>query len=204
MSEYIDLRKNIDNLKINKAAEIIKNGGLVVFPTETIYGIATNGLNPEAVQKIYKAKQRKQDKALILLISNQEMLEKIVKDISPVEEKLMKAFWPGPLTLVLNKKPCVPDIVTGGKQTVGVRMTSGEIARKLIEACGFPLTAPSANISGKPSGSKVENIIKELSDKVDCIIDGGNSENETESTVVQVIDGIPKILRPRKNNHGGN
>lgn len=197
MSQYLDLREKIEDSKIEEAAEIIKNGGIVVFPTETVYGIAANGLNEEAVKKIYIAKQRKQEKPLILLISNEEMLEKITEKISEVEAKLIEAFWPGPLTLILNKKLCVPSVVTGGQETVGVRMTSGEIARKLIDACGVPLTAPSANISGKPSGTKVEKIFEELKDRVDSIIDAGNSKDEIESTIVKVIDGVPNILRIR-------
>jgi L-threonylcarbamoyladenylate synthase len=198
MSKYIDLRKEVDNLKIIEAAEIIKNGGLVVFPTETVYGIGANGLNSEAVEKIYIAKGRKQDNPLILHISNQEMLGKIADNITHVEEKLMEAFWPGPFTIILNRKSCVPNIVTGGLDTVGVRMPSGEIARKLIEAASCPIAAPSANISGKPSGTTVEDIFEELKDKVDCIIDGGKSQVGLESTVVRVIDGVPNISRPGK------
>lgn len=195
MSQYIDFREKIDNLKIEEVAQIIKNRGLVVFPTETVYGIAANGLDQEAVEKIYTAKGRKSNKPLILLISNEKMLNQIVENISEIELKLMDAFWPGPLTLVLKRRKCVPDIVTAGLETVGVRMTSGKIAKKLIEACNCPLTAPSANVSGKPSGTKVEDIFGELNDKVDCIIDGGNSKVGIESTVVRVIDGIPHILR---------
>lgn len=198
MSKYIDLRNKVENSKISEAAQIINNGGLVVFPTETVYGIGANGLNSNAVEKIYEAKGRKQDNPLILHISNKEMLETIAENITTVEEKLMEAFWPGPFTIILNRKPCVPNIVTGGLDTVGVRMPSGEIARKLIEAANCPIAAPSANISGKPSGTKVEDIFEELKDKVDCIIDGGNSQVGLESTVVRVIDGIPNILRPGK------
>ena len=181
--------------KIEEAAQIIKNGGLVVFPTETVYGIGANGLNPEAVEKIYVAKGRKQDKPLILLISNKQMLEDIVEEINETETKLMEAFWPGPLTIVFSKKPCVPDIVTGGKNTVGVRLTSGKIALKLIEASGCPIAAPSANISGKPSGTAVEDIYEDFKDRVDCFIDGGRIKDAIESTVIRVIDGVPTILR---------
>jgi len=198
LSKYLDLRKNIDNLKIEEAANIIKNGGLVVFPTETVYGIGANGLNPEAVEKIYIAKGRKQDNPLILLISNKEMLEQITEKPTEIELKLMEAFWPGPLTIVLKRKSVVPDIVTAGLDTVGVRLSSGKIARQLIEASNCPLAAPSANVSGKPSGTTVEDIFEELKDKVDCIINGGKSEDGLESTVVRVIDGIPNILRPGK------
>jgi len=198
MSKYLDLRNNVDNFKIEEAAQIIKNGGLVIFPTETVYGIGANGLNPEAIEKVYVAKGRKQDNPLILLVSNKKMLEQIAEDITEIEAKLMKAFWPGPLTIVLKRKSCVPNIVTGGLDTVGVRLTSGEIARKLVESSGFPIAAPSANISGKPSGTSVEEIFEELQNKVDCIIDGGKSQEGIESTVVRVIDGVPNILRPGK------
>lgn len=198
MSRYLDLRKDIDNLKIEEAAKILKSGGLVVFPTETVYGIGANGLNAEAVEKIYIAKGRKQDNPLILHIADKEMLEKIVENIMPIEEKLMEEFWPGPFTIILKRKTCVPDIVTGGLDTVGVRMPSGEIAQKLIKEVASPIAAPSANISGKPSGTTVEDIFEELKDKVDCIIDGGKTQVGLESTVVRVIDGIPNILRPGK------
>ena len=198
MSQYLDFQKNIDNKKIEEVANIIKNGGLVVFPTETVYGIGANGLNSTAVEKIFIAKGRKQDNPLILHISNMEMLDQLAENITEIEAKLMQAFWPGPFTIVLNKKHCVPDIVTGGLNTVAVRMPSGEIARKLIEASNCPIAAPSANISGKPSGTAVADIFEELKDKVDCIIDGGKSEVGLESTVVRVIDGVPNILRPGK------
>lgn len=198
MSKYLDLRKDVDDLKIKEAAKIIKNGGLVVFPTETVYGIGANGLNTNAVEKIYIAKGRKQDNPLILHISNKEMLNLIAEKTTDVEDRLMEAFWPGPFTIILNRKKCVPNIVTGGLETVGVRMPSGEIARKLIEASECPIAAPSANISGRPSGTTVEDIFEELKDKVDCIMDGGKSQVGLESTVVRVIDGVPNILRPGK------
>jgi L-threonylcarbamoyladenylate synthase len=198
MSKYLDLQKNIDDLKIKEAAKIIKNGGLVVFPTETVYGIGANGLNTNAVEKIYIAKGRKQDNPLILHISNKEMLNLIAENITDVEAKLIEAFWPGPFTIILNRKKCVPNIVTGGLDTVGVRMPSGEIARRLIEASECPIAAPSANVSGRPSGTTVEDIFEELKDKVECIIDGGKSQVGLESTVVRVIDGVPNILRPGK------
>ena len=133
MSKYIDLRNKIEDSKITEAAQIIKNGGLVVFPTETVYGIGANGLNPIAVEKIFLAKGRKQDNPLILHISKKEMIEKITENISELEQKLMDAFWPGPFTIILNRKSCVPDIVTGRLNTVGVRMPSGNIAKELIE-----------------------------------------------------------------------
>lgn len=198
MSKYLDLREELNDLKIKEAAQIIKNGGLVVFPTETVYGIGANGLKAEAVKKIYIAKGRKQDNPLILHISNYKMLSQIAENITEIENRLMEAFWPGPFTLILNRKTCVPDTVTGGLDTVGVRMPSGEIALRLIEEANCPIAAPSANISGRPSGTTIEDIFEELKDKVDCIIDGGKTSVGLESTVVRVIDGVPIILRPGK------
>lgn len=195
MSKYLDLREKIDNLKIKEAAQIIKDGGIIVFPTETVYGIGANALNPNAIEKIYDAKKRKKENPLIILISNQEMLKQITQGITDIEAKLIDVFWPGPLTIILKKKDCIPNIVTAGQDTVGVRLTSGEIARKLIETSNCPIVAPSANISGKPSGTRIEDIFQELENKVDCIIDGGMSKVGLESTVVKVIDGIPNILR---------
>lgn len=199
--KYLDLRdiKNVSEyLKLEKAGQIIKNGGLVLFPTETVYGLGANGLDAEAVKKIYTAKGRNSDNPLILHISDIEMLGKIAKDISDVEFGLMNAFWPGPFTIILNKTDLVPSVVAGGLDTVGVRMPSNEIARNLIKFSNVPIAAPSANISGRPSGTNIEDIYQELGDKVDYIIDGGDCNIGVESTVVRVIDGVPHILRPGK------
>ena len=178
---------------IEKAAELIKQGKIVVFPTETVYGIGTNGLDAKAVEKLYKAKKRPLDKAISLLVSNMEMVNQIAKDITEVEYKIMEAFFPGPLTIILKKKDIVPDIVTAGQDTVGVRMPSGEIARKLVENAGVPIAAPSANITGEPSGTKLEEIKKHI--EADYFIDGGESELGVASTIVRVENGQIQILR---------
>ena len=201
MNNYLDL-KNIkafsEYSKLEEAGQIIRNGGLVLFPTETVYGLGANGLNSEAVKNIYVAKGRSSDNPLILHISDIEMIGKIAKDISDVEFKLMNAFWPGPFTIILNKTDAVPSVVAGGLDTVGVRMPNNEIAKNLIKYADVPIAAPSANISGRPSGTNVEDIDQELKDRVDYIIDGGECQIGVESTVVRVIDGIPHILRPGK------
>lgn len=202
MSKIFDL-KNIDKKELEleymkDAAQDIKDGKLVIFPTETVYGIGANGLDEEATKSIFIAKGRAQDNPLILHVSNMEMVEKIAQNISKLEYKLMERFWPGPFTIILNRKEIVPNIVTGGLDTVGIRMPSNFIANQLISLSNTPIAAPSANISGRPSGTNVEDIINELKDKVDCIIDGGETEIGLESTVVRVIDGIPHILRPGK------
>ena len=198
MKNYLDLKVDKDYTKIKEASKIINNGGLVLFPTETVYGLGADGLNEETVKNIFIAKGRKQDNPLILHISNMEMLDRITKNITELEYKLMEAFWPGPFTIILERKEIVPDVVTGGLDTVGIRMPSNEIAKYLIEYANTPIAAPSANISGRPSGTNVEDIFKELSDKVDYIIVGGQCEIGVESTVVRVVDGVPHILRPGK------
>lgn len=185
--------------KIKEAAEVIKNGGLVVFPTETVYGIGANALNDEAVKNIFIAKGRAQDNPLILHISDMEMLSQIVADsITELEYKLMDTFWPGPFTIILNKKNNIANVATCNGDTVGVRMPSNKIAHDLIKESNLPIAAPSANISGKPSGTKLGDIINELKDKVDYILDGGECDIGLESTVVRVVDGNVKILRPGK------
>ena len=196
--KYLDLKQDNNYTKITEAGKVIKEGGLVLFPTETVYGIGANGLNSSAVKKIFIAKGRASDNPLILHISNINMLDIIAKDITDEEYKLMDAFWPGPFTIVLKKKDIVPDIVTGGLDTVAVRMPSNIIANKLIEYSGVPIAAPSANVSGKPSGTCIEDIYDELAEKMDYIIDGGMCEVGVESTVVKVTDGVVNILRPGK------
>ena len=198
MENYIDLKNITDYSNLKVVGKIIKNGGLVLFPTETVYGLGANGLDENAVKKIYKAKGREQDNPLILHVSNFDMVSKIAKNISDIEYTLMKTFWPGPFTIILDRTEIVPDIVTAGLDTVGIRMPSGAIANKLISYAGVPIAAPSANVSGRPSGTNISDIFEELSDKVDYIVDGGECEVGLESTVVRVVDGVPNILRPGK------
>lgn len=197
-SKYIDLKDNNDYTKIKPAAESIKQGKLVLFPTETVYGIGANALDEKAVKDIFVAKGRAQDNPLIVHIANIEMLDDLVQNVGEIEQKLMKTFWPGPLTIVFEKKPIIPSVITGGLNTVAIRMPSNEIARKLIEYSELPIAAPSANVSGKPSGTLVEDIIDELDGKVDYIIDSGKVDIGVESTVIRVVDGMVHILRPGK------
>ena len=196
--KYLDLRNCLEFDKLNIASDIINDGGLVLFPTETVYGIGANALNDEAVKNIFKAKGRAQDNPLILHISDMKMLDDIAENISKLEYELMDAFWPGPFTIILNKKKDIANVATCNGDTVGVRMPSNKIAHELIKRAEVPIAAPSANISGKPSGTNIEDIYDELKDKVDYIIDGGECEIGLESTVVRVIDDEVKILRPGK------
>jgi L-threonylcarbamoyladenylate synthase len=184
------------DLEVNNAKKVIQDGGIVLFPTETVYGIGANALNDDAVKKIFVAKGRAQDNPLILHISDMDMLDQIAENISEKEYKLMDAFWPGPFTIILNKKPGIAMTATCQGDTVGVRMPSNKIAHDLIKLSGVPIAAPSANISGKPSGTNLKDIIDELKDRVDYVIDGGETDIGIESTVVRVVGDEVKILRP--------
>ena len=198
MTKYLDLRNNYNKKDLLEAAQYIKEGKLVLFPTETVYGIGANGLDDNAVKKIFIAKNRAQDNPLILHISNIKMIDKFTKDLTELEKKLINDFFPGPLTIILKRKDNVPNSVTAGLNTVGIRMPSNKIARDLIELAETPIAAPSANISGKPSGTNVQDIFEELNNKVDYILDGGDTKIGLESTVIKVIDNKIHILRPGK------
>lgn len=189
-------KTNIEELKI--VCNLIRNGELVIFPTETVYGIGANALDSQAVGKIFIAKGRQSDNPLIVHLSDKSKIQDIAKNITEVEQKLIDAFMPGPFTIILEKKPIVPDIVTAGLDTVAIRIPSNVIARGILTYSGVPIAAPSANISGKPSGTNVEDIRKELEGKVSAIIDGGKTDIGLESTVVRVIHEVPVILRPGK------
>ena len=195
MKNYLNCKKewNIEQLK--KPAQMMKNGSIVIFPTETVYGIGTNGLDASAAHKLYTIKQRASNKPISLLVSDMEMIRKVTKNITEEEYKIMKAFFPGPLTIILKKSAIVPDIVTAGKDTVGIRMPEGKIARELIRLAGVPIAAPSANISDKPCGINVESIYQDFYGKVDFWIDGGKSKLGMASTIVQVVNGKPIIIR---------
>lgn len=197
---YSNQTNEIKEEEIKQAAEEIKKGNLVVFPTETVYGIGASALNENAVKKIFEAKGRAQDNPLIVHVSSKEMAKTIVKDITPLEQKLMQTFWPGPLTIIFKRKSeeVIPNVVTANLDTVGIRMPSNEIAKKLISYANLPIAAPSANVSGKPSGTKIEDIKEEFDGKVSYILDGGISEIGLESTVIQVVNEQITILRPGK------
>ena len=198
MAKYMDLRNVYNKNDLLEAAQYIKEGKLVLFPTETVYGIGANGLDDNAVSKIFVAKNRAQDNPLILHISNINMLDRIADDLTDLERKIINDFFPGPLTIILKRKENIPNSVTAGLDTVGVRMPSNKIARDLIELSDTPIAAPSANISGKPSGTNIQDIFNELNDKVDYILDGGDTKIGLESTVIRIINNKIHILRPGK------
>lgn len=191
----------ITNLKadkeyIDRAGEIIKSGGLVGFPTETVYGLGADALNEAAAAKIYAAKGRPSDNPLIAHIADLSMLEPLVKEIPEQAKILMDKFWPGPMTLIFRKSDIVPKGTTGGLETVAVRMPDNEIARALIKASGTSIAAPSGNLSGKPSPTIAEHMIDDMDGRIDMIIDGGMVGMGLESTIVDMTCEPPMILRP--------
>ena len=181
---------------IQGAAKVLRQGGLVAFPTETVYGLGANGLDSEAVAGIFAAKGRPADNPLILHIAALETLAQIVPEVPPLARRLAQVFWPGPLTIVLPKGPAVPDVTTGGLDTVAVRMPDHPVALALLKATGVPVAAPSANISGRPSPTEAAHVVVDLLGKVDIILDGGPTSVGVESTVLDCTGPVPVILRP--------
>ncbi|MCQ2551643.1 MAG: threonylcarbamoyl-AMP synthase [Clostridia bacterium] len=181
---------------IKEAAEIIASGGLVAFPTETVYGLGADALNAEAVGKVYAAKGRPSDNPMIVHIWNGTQLNYLTDEVTEDMELLMKAFWPGPMTMVVKRKPIVPDVTTGGLDTVGVRCPSNEVARNLIRFSRTPIAAPSANLSGKPSPTSAQHCIDDLTGRVEAVIKSGDCQFGIESTVVDMTGENPMILRP--------
>lgn len=188
-------RKNINKAYIKKAADLIKEGALVAFPTETVYGLGADGLNNEACKKIFKAKGRPADNPLILHISHISMLDNLVEEISESHRKLFD-LWPGPMTLIFKKSKLIPEVVTAGGDTVAIRFPSDEIARALISQANTPIAAPSANISGRPSPTKANDVYQDMDGIIPLIIDGGESNIGIESTVIDLSGEKPTILRP--------
>ncbi len=181
---------------LKRAGGILREGGLVAFPTETVYGLGADALNPEAVQKIYLAKGRPSDNPLIVHIADEQALAPLVSEIPTQAEQLMEKFWPGPLTLVLPRSPRIPDRVTGGLATVAVRMPDHPVALALLKEAGVPVAAPSANLSGRPSPTTAQHVWQDLAGRVEMIIDSGPVGVGVESTVLDLTTETPMILRP--------
>ncbi|HXK71376.1 MAG TPA: L-threonylcarbamoyladenylate synthase [Clostridia bacterium] len=190
------LFNTVNEESLKESADIIKGGGIVAFPTETVYGLGADALNPNAIEKIFLAKGRPNDNPLIIHIHNISVLDKYVKEIPSVLTMLSKLYMPGPLTVVLKKKDIIPNNVTAGLDTVAVRIPDNEIALKLIEYSNTPIAAPSANISGRPSPTMYEHVVSDLFGKADAIINGGKTRIGLESTVLDLTTEIPVILRP--------
>ena len=189
-------KEQIDDEKLMEAAEILRAGGLVAFPTETVYGLGANALNEEAAKKIYAAKGRPSDNPLIAHISKPEELAPLVKEVPEAGKKLMEAYWPGPLTMIVWKNDRVPYETTGGMDTVAIRMPKHPVALRLIEGSGCLIAAPSANTSGKPSPTEASHVALDMDGRIPMILDGGPVGIGIESTIVDLSESTPMILRP--------
>lgn len=198
MTKYFK-KEELDNDAILNISNALKEGKLVVFPTDTVYGIGTNAYDGDACERIYEVKGRPKYKPLIVLISDIFMLKEIVDYISPAEQKLIDAFWPGPLTIKFKKKKgALPNIISAGDEYVRARLINEGIMHKLIETSGVPIVAPSANLSGNLTETKIKNIIRELGNKVDYILDCGDIESDDVSTIVEVEEEKILIIREGK------
>jgi L-threonylcarbamoyladenylate synthase len=181
---------------LERAAELIQSGGLVAIPTETVYGLGANGLNPDAVKKIFEAKGRPQDNPLILHIHAPEQLRDYCREVPEEAWLLAEHFWPGPLTMILPVRNCVPRTTTAGLDTVGVRCPANDATREIIRLAGVPIAAPSANSSGKPSTTTAAHVLHDMDGKIDAIVDGGPCRVGVESTIVDLAGPVPRLLRP--------
>lgn len=195
MTKVFDWQQSIDEEELIKCIETINKGGLVIFPTETVYGIGANAYNEEAVRKIYEVKMRPDEKPLSIMVSSIDEISKYAIISNEIEEKIIKKYMPGPITIVLKKKPGVFDYISSGKDTIGIRIPDNEIILKILKEAKLPIVAPSANISGKPSGIILSEILKDFDGKVDICIDGGKAKLSEPSTIVKVVDNKPVILR---------
>ena len=189
-------KEQLKDEELLEAARILREGGLVAFPTETVYGLGGNALDEHASEKIYAAKGRPSDNPLIAHISCMEELPALVREVPEAGRRLAEAYWPGPLTMIFRKRDEVPYETTGGLETVAVRMPSDPVASRLIRLAGVPVAAPSANTSGRPSPTRAEHVIEDLNGKIDMIIDGGQVGIGVESTIVDVSGETPVLLRP--------
>jgi len=185
-----------DMAGIRRVSQVLLQGGVAAFPTETFYGLGADARNEEALQKIFQIKGREENKPLLLLIGDRDWLSGLVRNIPPVAGRLMEKFWPGPLTLVFEASPRVSALLTGGTGTVGVRLSPHPVAQALIQAVGRAITATSANLSGQPSASVAAEVFRALGNRVDAILDGGQTAGGLGSTVLDVSSPSPRIIRP--------
>lgn len=193
---YTEIININDEVGIRRAADLLKQGRTVALPTETVYGLAANALDGEAVKKIFRAKGRPQDNPLIVHVAEFEELYPLVSEVPKVAKKLAGAFWPGPLTMIFKKSGAVPYEVSAGLDTIAIRMPSHPVIVRIIKAAGLPLAAPSANLSGSPSPTSARHVIHDLFGKIDGIVDGGDCQVGLESTVLDITRQVPCILRP--------
>lgn len=196
MSIFFDWKNKIDKDELNKVYIVLKNGGIVIFPTETVYGIGGNALDENAVKRIYEVKKRPMEKALSILIGSKEDIKKYAKITNELEQKIIDNFMPGPITLILKKKKNKNfNVFTNNNETIGVRIPDSKIIKEILDKCKFPIAAPSANISGKPSGVNMQEIKKDFDGKADILIDGGICKETKPSTIVKIEKDEIVILR---------
>ncbi|MDN0032369.1 L-threonylcarbamoyladenylate synthase [Oscillibacter valericigenes] len=200
-TKFIDLtnikgQQRIVEEKIEMAANIIRTGGLLAIPTETVYGLGANALDPEAVRRIFEAKGRPQDNPLIIHVPSAQWLPRFCEDVPPLAYTLARNFWPGPLTMILKRKSIVPDVTTAGLDSVGVRCPAHAVTQAIIRYAGVPIAAPSANTSGRPSCTTAEDVMEDMSGKIEGIVDGGPCTVGVESTIVDLTVMPPRLLRP--------
>lgn len=195
MTKVFDWQNKVKEKELKQCVETLKQGGIIVFPTETVYGIGANAYDEHAVRKIYEIKQRPNEKPLSIMVSNIKEIEKYAIISNEIERKIIEKYMPGPITIVLKKKPGVFDYISSGKETIGIRIPDNEIILKILNQSKFPIVAPSANISGKPSGIVLEEILKDFNGKVDICINGGQAKLSEPSTIVEVKNNRPVILR---------
>ncbi|MEM2865847.1 MAG: L-threonylcarbamoyladenylate synthase [Candidatus Hadarchaeales archaeon] len=188
--------RNPDPEKIEVAAKKLREGGLVAFPTETVYGLGADALNPKAVLSLFEAKKRPLDNPPIVHVGNPEELHRLAVEVPPQAERLVERFWPGPLTLVLKRSPSVPSVTTCGLETIALRMPNHAVALALIRRSGTPVAAPSANLAGRPSPTRAEHVLQDLEGRIDLILDAGPTAVGVESTVLDLTVTPPQILRP--------
>lgn len=181
---------------VEQAAAILRRGGLLGIPTETVYGLGANGLDTEAVAHIFEAKGRPQDNPLILHVPSAQWLERYCQHIPDAAYTLAERFWPGPLTMILERRPVVPDVVTAGLDTVGMRCPAHPVCRAIIAAAGVPVAAPSGNTSGRPSPTNMADMLEDMEGKIDGIVDGGPCSVGVESTIIDLTEQPPRLLRP--------
>lgn len=188
-------KEKINNVELEDVIKVLRNNGIIIFPTETVYGIGGNALSNNVVDKIYKIKERPREKALNIMLSDKDKIESYAQIVSDLEKKIIDKFMPGPITIILKRKKNFGDYFTSNNDTIGIRIPEHEIIKEILEKVDFPLIAPSANVTGKESGTKILNIVKDFKDKVEIIIDGGNIKSGLPSTIVQVVDNEIKVLR---------
>ena len=195
MYKLYNWQHEIKENELDEVIQILKSEGIVIFPTETVYGIGGNALSNKVVDRVYEAKKRPRDKAVNIMVANPSQIEKYAQITSDIERKIIKNFMPGPITLILKKRQDFGDYFTSDNDTIGVRIPKQKIINAILDKVDFPLIAPSANISGKPSGTEVEQIKNDFKNSVDAIIDGGKAELSLSSTIVKVVDDEIVILR---------